>query len=79
VFIKLQSSAAAHNGQPMASRSTHDQLMRKPITIEHHAQVKYIQNEEQSLVFIIKFKNYLSRGYNSSSGVAMATEAKCLF
>jgi len=37
----------------MASRSTHDQLMRKPITIEHHALVKYIQNDEQSLIKII--------------------------
>jgi len=63
-FIKLQSSAAAQNGQPMASRSTHDQpmasrsthdqLMRKPIKIEHHAQIKYIQNDEQSLDFIFQ-------------------------
>jgi len=52
VSVKLQPSAAAQNGQPMASRSTHDQLMRKPITIEHHAQVKYIQNDEQSLVSV---------------------------
>jgi len=52
---KLQPSAAAQNGQPMVSRSTHDQLMRKPITIEHHAQVKYIQNDEQSLMENIFF------------------------
>jgi len=55
VLSKLQPSAAAQNDQPMASRSTHDQLMRKPITIEHHALVKYIQNDEQSLVLSMKF------------------------
>jgi len=47
----------------MASRSTHDQLMRKPITIEHHAPVKYIQNDEQSLLKtfarIIKGQKYV--------------------